>query len=92
MVLMAEMEERGHIRIQNPHDFPWTCELQDHKGGRWLPQAFQAGAVIIMSFNKAHGLQMAAVAVTLSLTLISFLVRGLRLLSNMLDHRETAHS
>lgn len=43
-----------------------------------------------MSFDKAHGLQMAAVAVTPSL--IFFLLGGLLLLRNMLGHSETAYS
>lgn len=49
LVLMAEREERGHIRIQNPHDFParhlpgyrpfpWTCELKDHEGDAGFPK------------------------------------------------------
>lgn len=45
-----------------------------------------------MSFDKAHGLQMAAVAVTPSLILSFFLLGGLLLLRNMLGHSETAYS
>lgn len=76
MVLMAEMEERGHIRIQEPTTpqqgitrslFRWTCaELRDDKGpGVLASQAFRAAAAILP-------FEVAAVAGAPSLILIFF--------------------